>query len=132
MSKDRPSVKLLFLAENFQREVDDALERGVLSHVLVEVGGVDLYPVYFYSIDEVQGYFTARSGHSPCEFVAETGMIILPQITLERMEKAVQRLFDDGYFANMRPLSQTQLAIAKNCIIWPPDRDSDTTSISAE
>jgi hypothetical protein len=119
MTEKHPLVKLVFPVEGFQRQLDEATERGFLSHVLVEIDGTNLYPVCFYAIDELRGQFIEDPRY-PYPVVAEPGMIVLPEITLDRMEDAVRWLCEKGYFRHMRPLSQEQLLRAKTCFDWPP------------
>ena len=119
MNEQHPVVKLVFPVEDFQRQLDEANDRGFLSHVLVEIGGTDFYPVCFYSIGELAGELRDDPTY-PDKLVAETGMIVLPEITLDRMEKAVQWLCETGYFRYMRPLTQEQLLKAKTSFDWPP------------
>lgn len=119
MNEEHPAVKLIFPAEGFQCQLGDADERGFLSHVLVEIDGTDFYPVCFYSIGELAGELREDPRY-PDKVVAEIGMIVLPELSLDRMEKAVQWLCEKGYFRYMRPLSHEQVLRAKTSFEWPP------------
>ena len=119
MKEEHPQVKLVSPAKGLDRQLDVANERGFLSHALVEIGGTDFYPVCFYTCEEVSGELLEDPKY-PFKFLAEIGMIVLPEITLDRMEKAVQRLYEQGYFRYMRPLTQEELLNAKTCLDWPP------------
>ncbi len=127
MKEEHPLVKLVLLGGYGQRQLDDAIDRGFLSHVAVEIGGADLYPVWFYSIDELAGQLLDDPRY-PYKFVADIGMIVLPEITLERMENAVQRLYEAGYFRHLRPLSQEQLLKAKTSLTGRHSCPSDSIS----
>ena len=115
-------AKLVFVmkGEDLERQLAEAPDRGYVSHVLVEVDGDKdrLYPVFFYSIDRLAGELTIG-----CEqgepFIAETGMIVLPKISVAAIEDAVQRLCEEGYFEYMHPLSPEQIASA-DPFRWPP------------
>jgi hypothetical protein len=124
MSDKAPVVKLVFPGEEFAREVEEGMDRGYLPRVLVEVCGSALYPVTFFSIEELHANFACDPKKFPFPFIAATGMIVLPNITLERMQIAVEWLYENGYFEYMHPLSSEQLAKAATAITlyskWPP------------
>ena len=76
--------------------------RGCLSNVLVELEDGNRYLVEFIDpvrlTQEVNDY---ERLNIPC--YAEPGLIILPKVTLERMEEAVQYLHDRGFFNSLKP-----------------------------
>jgi hypothetical protein len=46
-------------------------------------------------------------------------MIVIPEITLDAMKSAVERLAGEGYFEHLRPLTEADVA-ASNPHQWPP------------
>ena len=118
MSATRATTKLIFAVEDVDRQLAEAKDRGYLSHVLVEVDGARLYPVFFYAVDCLKYELEASAKHGQ-PFIAETGMIVLPNITLVAMQDAAQRLCEEGYFKHLIPLTRERLANA-NPLHWPP------------
>lgn len=110
-------AKLIFLFDFDERAAFEAETRGCLSHVLVDIEGVR-YPVYFYDPIRLQ-----QDLESECEnenpFLAETGMIVLPVITLDAMRIAVQRLANRGYFEYLAPITSEKLK-NHDAAAWPP------------
>jgi hypothetical protein len=118
MTEQRAIVKLVFPPKYGERDLGEDRERGYVSHVLAEVGGARLYPVFFYTLDRLGGELRecTRQGEP---FIAETGMIVLQDISLEAMQDAVQRLCNIGYFEYMVPITPERLATA-DPYRWPP------------
>jgi hypothetical protein len=116
----------------------EAQSRGYLSHVLAEFSDGRLFPLFFYDIDRLKQDLDAniRRGHS---FIADAGMIVVPEITLEIMEQAVIQASKEGFFDHLSEISTIDLA--SNCYQWPPTRvaknvqgtagDSETISARA-
>jgi hypothetical protein len=116
---DSPSsAKLVFVHGFSERDSAEARDRGYLSHVLVEIDGVRLYPVLFYDPVRLQQDLEEGLKHDR-SFLAEPGMIVLPDVTLDAMQDAVQRLCREGYFDYLVPLSREKLADA-DPYQWPP------------
>jgi hypothetical protein len=78
VSQAHSVAKLIFMAEGGERErqLDEAPDRGYLSHVLVEIDGDRdrLYPVFFYSIGRLERELKVSSEHGQ-PFIAEIGMM---------------------------------------------------------
>jgi hypothetical protein len=117
MSATSSGVKLVFAREFSEREAMEARDRGYLSHVLVELDG-HLYPVVFYDPIRLQQDLELNVKHGRT-FVADPGMIVITDITIEAMQEAIQRLSQEGYFNYLTPLNQDCLSSADQ-YSWPP------------
>jgi hypothetical protein len=94
--------KLVFDASFDERAQFEAKSRGYLSNVYAQQSDGSMYPVVFYDcIRLAQDLEYEVSTGRMC--VADTGMIILPEVTLECMKIAVKKLTDEGYFKQCRP-----------------------------
>jgi hypothetical protein len=82
---------------------EDCESKGVLYHAVVCLPGGNRVQVGFYEPIRLSG--DLKHGRS-C--VALPGMIVVPSVTLECMEKAVKELFLDGYFDSLAPLPNGQ------------------------
>jgi hypothetical protein len=118
MPETRSIAKIIFAPGMDQRGLDEAPDRGYLSHLLVEIDGSRLYPVFFYSPGGLQSDLETNSKLGK-PWVAETGMIIVQELTLEAMQDAVQALCDQGYFEYMTPVTQERLN-KPGSYGWPP------------
>ena len=79
----------------------DAEARGYLAYAVVELNNGTRYPVVFYDPVRLQQDLEveAREGRA---FIAEPGMIVVPEVTLARMQDAIDRLSQDGFFDSLR------------------------------
>jgi len=89
--------KLIFQQEFDERLAFDVAQKGWCGIAIVELpegGSVD---VFFYAPTRLaQDLETdARAGHP---YVAEPGLIVVPEVTLPYMEAAVEQLYRQGYF----------------------------------
>jgi hypothetical protein len=93
--------ELIFEGEFDEREAMESRDRGYRSHVWVELGKGRRYPVVFYDAARLPQDLEveSRSGNS---FIAEPGLIVLPEVTREYMEKAVCKLAEEGFFESLR------------------------------
>ncbi len=109
---------IVFLREFGELEALDARDRGYLSHVLVETDDSSMFPVSFYDPVRLQQDLEeeCRQGRA---FIAEAGMIVIPEITIEAMEAAARQLCADGFFRHLQPVSRERLASRKPHE-WPP------------
>ena len=77
--------------------------RGYLSEACVETEDGLRYPVFF--VDPVR---LAQDLESVVQLgevcLAEPGMIVVPEVNLETMEKAVQALWREGFFSHLKLL----------------------------
>jgi len=110
--------RLVFTQPFTSVEEQEAKDRGYLSHVLAELEDGSLYPVFFYDFVRLQQDLEeeAKQGRP---FIADPGMIVLPEVTLVAMQAVVRTLSEEGYFDYLRPLSKEQIASA-NPFKWPP------------
>jgi hypothetical protein len=84
--------KLLFGHSTRNADFVDAKQRGYRNDAVVLIGKY-CYKVSFADIGEV------THGVNSMTFFAEPGSIILPEVTLENMVKAVEKLYEqEGYF----------------------------------
>ena len=120
MSTPSPAIKLAFIGRFSEREASEARDRGYLSHVLVDVDGQYLYPVVFYDPVRLQQDLEMSAKHGRA-FIADPGMIVLADITIEAMQEAVQRLWSEGFFQHIVPVRRECLGRGDQ-YSWPPDK----------
>jgi len=103
MQRPATRPKLEFEGGFDEREAFEARARGHRSHVCVVLSGGERYAVAFYDPVRLQQDLEEETaaGHA-C--IADPGMIVLPEITLEHMQRAVEQLVDQGYFDSLRPI----------------------------
>ena len=91
------SPKLVFKYPFGEAAAYEADARGYLPYAVVELSDGTRYPVVFYDPVRLQQDLGAEAGEGRA-FIAEPGMIVIPEVTLGRMQDAVERLFLDGFF----------------------------------
>ena len=79
----------------------DAEVRGYLAYASVELSDGSRYPVVFYDPVRLQQDLEVEVGEGRA-FIAEPGMIIVPEVTLARMQDSVDRLFHIGFFDSLK------------------------------
>jgi hypothetical protein len=79
----------------------EAEARGYLSYAVVELSNGTRYPVVFYDPVRLQQDLEVEIGEGRA-FIAEPGMIVVPEVTLARMQDAIDRLFQNGFFDSLR------------------------------
>src|SRR5215813_1452487 len=89
----------------FAHDVDDRdlAPHGYRGDVLVELVDGEAFPVYFYEPNAVREELDARARSGFGHFVAEPGLVVIPEITLAGMKSAVLELIKVGYFTYLRP-----------------------------
>jgi len=103
------------MAENYPRiifpygfnEIDEYEMplRGCLSHTFVELENGDRYPVEF--IEPVRlGQDLADYIRSEIPCYAEAGLIVIPEVTLPRIQEAVKYLYERGFFNQFKPVNR--------------------------
>jgi len=100
MSEDYPH---LILPEGFDERGEQEMQmRGYLSHAMVEVKGGQRYSALFIDPIRLQQDLDeeVRLGR-PC--LAEPGLIVLPEITLQAIKGAVHYLWGIGFFSRLKP-----------------------------
>ena len=84
-----------------ERAQFEAKSRGYLSHVRVQHSPGRTYSVVFYDgVRLAQDLEYEASSGWMC--VAEPGLIILPEVTLENIRIAVKKLLAEGFFESLR------------------------------
>lgn len=115
---EQASARLVFTFPFDERAQEEANARGYLSHVLVEVDG-KLYPVVFYDTVRLQQDVNEMARHGKA-CVADVGMIVMSELTLQGMETAVQQATTEGFFEHLKPIASYESAVESR--EWPPRR----------
>jgi hypothetical protein len=79
----------------------DAEARGYLAYAAVELSDGTRYPVVFCDPVRLQQDLEVEAGEGRA-FIAEPGMIMVPEVTLARMKGAIERLFQSGFFDSLK------------------------------
>jgi hypothetical protein len=95
------NARLIFEGGFDDLDAFNAQVAGYRGAVVVELNDGSRYPVVFYDAVRLQQDLEeeAKQGEP---FVAEPGMIVLVEVTLENMKKAVARLQKQGYFCRLK------------------------------
>jgi hypothetical protein len=95
----------------FSHDVDDRdmAPHGYRGDVIVEFADGESFPVYFYEPDAIQEELAGRKRSEFSQFVAEPGLVVLPEINLAGMKSSVLELIEVGYFTHLRPCEDRQL-----------------------
>ena len=91
------SPKLVFKHPFDAAAAYDAEARGYLGYAAVELSDGTRYPVAFYDPVRLQQDLEVEASEGRA-FIAEPGMIVIPEVTLGRMQDAINRLFQNGFF----------------------------------
>jgi hypothetical protein len=94
---DNVVPKLVFRHPFDAMAAHDAEVRGYLGYAAVELKDGKRYPVVFYDPIRLQQDLEVETGEGRA-FIAEPGMIVIPVVTLVRMQEAVLRLCQIGFF----------------------------------
>lgn len=78
----------------------DAEARGYIGYATVELRDGRRYPVVFYDPSRLQQDLEVETGEGRA-FIAEPGMIVVPEVTLVRMQDAVLHLYQNGFFNSL-------------------------------
>ena len=105
--------ELIFEGNFDDREAMECRDRGYRSHVWVKLANGECYPVVFYDALRLQQDLDdeVKTGNP---FVAEPGLIVVPEVTLDYMEKAACRLAEEGFFDALRPVVHESASAAKD------------------
>lgn len=115
---DQSLPKLRFVREFTDLDELEARNRGYLSHVLADFGDGRLFPLFFYDPVRLQQDLEERSAHDRA-FLADPGMIVVQEISLETMERVILQLCAEGFFEHLMPITERELA-ASSPYQWPP------------
>jgi hypothetical protein len=91
------SPKLVFKHPFDEAAVDEAEAQGYLGYAAVELSDGTRNPVVFYDPVRLQQDLEVEAGEGRA-FIAEPGMIVIPEVTPGRMQDAIERLFHNGFF----------------------------------
>ncbi|MDX6704553.1 MAG: hypothetical protein QOK16_749 [Solirubrobacteraceae bacterium] len=96
---------LVFQAPFDEYEQTDARDRGYVGHASVRTAPDATYKVTFYDTVRLPQdlEYEIQTGRM-C--IADPGLIVLPEVTLENMETAVRHLFEEGYFDDLKSLEK--------------------------
>jgi hypothetical protein len=95
------SAKLVFKHPFDEAAAYEAEARGYLGYAAVELSDGTRYPVVFYDPVRLQQDLEVEAGEGRA-FIAEPGMIVIPEVTPGRMRDAIERLFQNGFFDALR------------------------------
>lgn len=101
---DIPTFPTIHWPEGFDaRSEFETPMRGYLSDVTVQAEDGTSYSLFFIDPSRLRQEleYEVKSG-SP--FFAEPGMIVLPQVTTDAICAAVAKLWQQGYFGNLKPV----------------------------
>lgn len=95
--------KLIFDTPFDERSQFEAKAKGYLGCAKVMLENGNKYPVIFYDNTRL-GQDLEYEVSSGCGFIADLGMIVLAEVTIENMSKAVRTLAKEGYFQGLTPM----------------------------
>ena len=93
--------KLVFRYPFDEAAAYDAEARGYLAYASVELSDGNRYPVVFYDPVRLQQDLEVEMSQGRA-FIADPGMIVVPEVTMARMQDAVERLFQMGFFDSLK------------------------------
>jgi hypothetical protein len=88
-----------------ESEAFEAASRGYLSTGKVELPDGRRFAVVFYDITRLQQDL-ASEAEAGRPFLAEPGLVVVQEVTLENMQAAVDRLLREHYFDHLMPESR--------------------------
>src|SRR5947209_2690454 len=99
----------------FDHDVDelDMAPHGYRGDVIVEFADGKSFPVYFYEPDAIREELDGRSKSGFGRYVAEPGLVVIPEICVAGMKASVLELIEVGYLTHLRPCEDRQLT--KRC-----------------
>lgn len=80
--------------------------RGYRTDVTLELREGIAFPVAFYDAAALCEELEAREKWGIGRFVAEPGLVVVPEITASSMKASVSELIDIGYFEHLRPVAE--------------------------
>lgn len=100
---------------HFREPIDEAeweFVRGFYDGIIVEVENGFRYSVYFYEpvrlSQDLQSELEAEKVDAKWgrNYIAEVGMIVVSEITMANMRKAIERLYSEGWFNSFQPIKE--------------------------
>jgi hypothetical protein len=102
---DTENYPLLHFREPFETVAWEVTAKGWYSGVVVELEDGDRYSVFFYDpVRLAQDLQVEAELGRP--YLAEQGMIVIPEISETNMRLAIQQLHTEGWFSHLKPLMQ--------------------------
>lgn len=99
----RPGFTIHFPADYDARSEFETPRRGYLSDVAVEFADGHRYQVFFYDPIRLSQELEIESANGRA-YLAEPGMIVLPEVMTDAIRQAVQGLVRDGFFEHLKPI----------------------------
>ena len=96
------SAKLIFVNGLPERLLDEAPDRGCY-RATIELANGDRFAVEYY--DPVRLSQEVDDLLSQGRHVAYAGVVVIPEVTLKNMEDALERLVEEGFFAQLARVS---------------------------
>lgn len=96
----------LHLPEYFDERAEyETPSKGYLNHVEVELENGNRFRVVFIDPTRLQQDLEddAKAGRP---YFAEAGMIVLPEVTVEKARAVIKYLVEDGFFESLKPCSE--------------------------
>ena len=95
---------------HFREPLDDKLaweisSKGWYSGLIVELENGLRFSVFLYDVARLSQDLQSEIGLGR-PFIAEPGMIVIPEITEENIRTAVQRLHQEGWFNHLLPINR--------------------------
>jgi hypothetical protein len=106
-------VELLFVGGLSERVAAEAQARGYLSHVIAKIEGMGLFALFFWDPTRLKQDLDTEP------YIADPGMIVISEVTKDKMEKAVRDLANTSFFERLVPLTPEEFENA-NTFGWPP------------
>lgn len=104
--------RLLLPADFDERAAFEITLKGWLS-AEVETENGARFSVYFSDPERLRQDLEEAHAHgAPC--LAEPGLVVLPEVTVEAAERAIQHLWQRGFFASLRAASGVDLRPAQS------------------
>lgn len=85
----------------------EAEAKGWLAGVVVQLADGSRYPVSFYDPVRLRQDLEAETNQGR-PYIAEPGLIIVPEVTARAIHQAIQLVVVDGYFQHLKPLALAQ------------------------
>ncbi len=102
---DTNDVTLLFVCDFDERTAWEVEQKGWFQQVIAVLPDGRKVPVCFWDpVRLSQDLETELTSGGTC--IAEPGMIVIPHVTVENMQAAIEDLYHRGYFSELQSLSQ--------------------------
>lgn len=103
-------VQLVFPFGFTAEDEESAGEKGTWHLVVVEVPGLGYFPVHFVDAGAYANLISGALVNSRRPCFADPGLIVVPEVSREHMDRAASHLATTDYFDRRRPCSLDDLA----------------------